>query len=146
MLNIKFIGFFLFLSVSLNAQQIIHTDSAPNPVGPYSQAIKTESLVFVSGQIGLNPISNKLVEGGFKNELVQTLNNIQEILNKAGVQMKDVVKATVYLNDLANFSELNEVFSLYFPINPPARETIQAAALPKMARVEISVIAQIHKK
>lgn len=121
-------------------REVIFTKLAPAPIGPYSQAIKTNGTLYVSGQIGLR------TDGSFdsttvENECTQVLNNIKAIVEAAGMKMSNVSKSTIYLTDLKNFAKVNEVYKTYFPLNPPARETIEVKALPKGAHVEISVIA-----
>ena len=123
------------------SQIVIKTENAPIPVGPYSQAIKSGNTLYVSGQIGVNPATNKLDSSDFKTEARQVLKNHKAILEAANMSLNQVVKTTVYLTNLKDFGILNEVFSEFFPTTLPARETIQAAALPKNAHIEISIIA-----
>jgi 2-iminobutanoate/2-iminopropanoate deaminase len=119
---------------------IILTDKAPKPIGPYSQAIKVGNTLYVAGQIGFTP-EGKLDTSSVENECRQAINNVKAIVEAAGMNMQQVVKATLYVKDLKNFSRINEVYGTYFVINPPARETVQVAALPKGANFEISVVA-----
>lgn len=119
---------------------VILTDKAPKPIGPYSQAIKVGNTLYVAGQVGLT-LEGKLDTSSVENECKQALNNVKAIVEAAGMNMQQVVKATLYVKDLKNFSRINEVYGAYFTSNPPARETVQIAALPKGANFEISVIA-----
>lgn len=119
---------------------VILTDKAPQPIGPYSQAIKVGNTLYVAGQIGAT-IEGKIDTGSIDNECKQALNNVKAIVEAAGMNMQQVVKATLYVKDLKHFSRINKIYATYFPNNPPARETVQIAALPKDANFEISVIA-----
>ena len=119
----------------------ISTTSAPAAIGPYSQAIASGALVFCSGQIGLDPGSGELVSGGIEREAERALRNVGAVLDAAGVGYAQVVKATVFLVDMADFSALNAVYGRFFPDPPPARSTVAVAALPRGARVEIEVVA-----
>ena len=119
---------------------VILTDKAPKPIGPYSQAIKVGNTLYVAGQVGFTP-EGKLDTSSVGNECKQALNNVKAIVEAAGMNMQQVVKSTLYVRDLRNFSKINEIYGTYFPSNPPARETVQIAGLPKGANFEISVIA-----
>lgn len=125
------------------AKQILHTDKAPQPVGTYSQAVKVGDLIFVSGQIPINPENGELVEGEFKDRARQVLNNLKNILEAAGSNMSNVVKTNVYLTDLSNFTEINEVYSEFFHSEPPARAAVQVSKLPLGTDIEIECIAEI---
>jgi len=122
-------------------RRIVSTDTAPQAIGPYSQAVQFGELVFSSGQIPLDPRTGQFVEGGIAEQTEQVLKNLSEVLRAAGVGLADVVKTTVYLADMGDFGAMNEVYGRFFPENPPARSTVQAARLPRDARVEIDVIA-----
>src|SRR4030066_1782916 len=111
--------------------EIIHTDKAPKAIGPYSAGIKTESLVYTAGQAGIIPETGNIIEGGIENETRQALQNIQHILQEAGSSLDLVVKTTVFMRDMAEFSVMNAIYAEYFNENPPARSTVQVAALPK---------------
>jgi 2-iminobutanoate/2-iminopropanoate deaminase len=126
-------------------KKIIETLAAPKAIGPYSQAIQAGGFVFVSGQIPLDPATGDLVSGSVDEETARVLDNIRAILEAAGLGMGDVVKTTVYLADLGDFARVNEVYSRYFESEPPARATVQVAALPRGARVEIEAIAAAGK-
>ena len=120
---------------------VISTTEAPAAVGPYSQAIAAGPFVFCSGQIPLVPETGTLVEGDISHQTERVLQNIDAVLRSCGLEMEQVVKTTVFLTDLANFGEMNAVYARFFPGDPPARSTIQVAALPKGANVEIEAIA-----
>ncbi|HEY9282080.1 MAG TPA: RidA family protein [Pyrinomonadaceae bacterium] len=119
----------------------VSTESAPRAIGPYSQAIQFGSFIFSSGQIPLDPGTGQFVEGGIAEQTEQVLKNLSEVLRAAGAGLADVVKTTVYLADMDDFAAMNEVYGRFFPEAPPARSTVQAARLPRDARVEIDVIA-----
>ncbi len=119
----------------------INTENAPAAIGPYSQAISAGEIIFVSGQLGLDPKTGKLAEGGIAAETKQALENIKAVLTAAGSGLANVVKADVYLADMSEFSKMNEVYATYFSEPYPARVTVAVKALPKDGRVEISVIA-----
>ena len=119
----------------------IATNAAPAAIGPYSQAVRVGDLVFCSGQIPLDPATGALVEGDFAVHTRRVLDNLAAVLAGAGLGMNDVVRTTIYLVDLADFVEVNRIYAEYFAAPYPARSTVQAAALPKNARVEIDVIA-----
>lgn len=119
----------------------IKTDKAPKTVGPYSMAVKTDSLIFVSGQIGIDPTTNNLVEG-VDNQTEQVLKNLSSILEAAGVSLENVVRCDIFLKSIADFAKVNEIYGKYFINNPkPARQTVEVSNLPKGALIEISCIA-----
>jgi len=119
----------------------IATDSAPRAIGPYSQAIVTDRLIFTAGQVALDPKSGELVGRTTAEQTEQVLANLKAVLSAAGTSLSSVVKTTVYLADMADFTQMNEVYARHFGAHRPARSTVQAAGLPKGARVEIDVIA-----
>ena len=119
----------------------IETPKAPKPVGPYSQAIAAGNLLFASGQIPLDPETNELVAGDIEIQTERVLMNLMEVLKEAKMSTTNVVKTTVYLTDLADFSRMNAVYAKYLGKEPPARSTIQAAGLPRGVKVEIDLIA-----
>ena len=123
------------------ANQIVHTDKAPKAIGPYSQAIVAGNLVFTSGQIPLDPATQQLVAGDIRAQTERVMENLAAVLESAGVGFADVVKASIFVADLADFATVNEIYGKRFPQNPPARSTVQVAALPRGARVEIDLIA-----
>lgn len=118
----------------------ILTENAPLPVGPYSQVIKWKNLVFVSGQIPIDPKTNEIVKGDIEVQTRQVIENIKNILNKAGADLEDVVKATIYLKNLNDFERVNFIYAQYFK-NRPARTTVEVSNLPKNSQIEIEVIA-----
>ena len=122
-------------------REVIHSDKAPKPIGPYSIGIRTNGLVFASGSLGLDPSTGELVPGGIEAETRQALENLKSILEAGGASLKSVVKTTVFLRDMAEFPKMNAIYREYFPVDSPARTTVQAAALPKSAAVEIEAIA-----
>jgi 2-iminobutanoate/2-iminopropanoate deaminase len=122
---------------------VIRTSSAPAAIGPYSQAIGAGELVFCSGQIALDPASGKLVAGDAAAQARQALANLAAVLEAAGSGLERVVKTTIFLVDLADFASVNDVYATFFPAAPPARSTVQVAALPRGARVEIEAIALV---
>ena len=126
--------------------QSIHTDSAPRAIGPYSQAIRAGGLIFASGQIPLDPKTGQFVEGGVREQTEQVMRNLSAVLEAAGTRLDRVVKTTVFLADMDDFAAMNEVYGRYFTENPPARATVQAARLPRDARVEIEVVALAGKE
>ena len=119
----------------------VHTDSAPKAIGPYSQAIRANGLIFASGQIPLDPATMQIVEGGIREQTERVLNNLAAVLEAAGSSLDRVVKTTVFLADLTDFSEMNETYGRFFGEAPPARSTVEVARLPRDVRVEIDVIA-----
>lgn len=124
-------------------KQVIHTDSAPAAIGPYSQAIQIGQLLFTSGQVPIAPETGAIVEGGIQEQARQSLNNIKAILNAAGTNMGAVVKTTVFLQDMNDFAAMNEVYAQFFQEPYPARSAVQVARLPKDVLVEIEAIAQL---
>lgn len=122
---------------------IIKTNKAPAAIGPYSQGISTGSLVFVSGQLPINPITGNFVEGDIKELTRQCIRNIGSILEEAGTSLNKVIKTTIYVADLSNFAEVNEAYAEYFGESIPARSCVQVAAIPKGAEIEIEAIAII---
>jgi 2-iminobutanoate/2-iminopropanoate deaminase len=122
---------------------IINTNNAPAPIGPYSQAVIAGGLLFVSGQIAMNPVNGELILDDIKTETRQVMENIKAILTEAGLDFSHVVKTSIFLKDMQNFMQVNEVYGAYFTADFPARETVQVAALPKNVNVEITVTAVI---
>ena len=122
-------------------KKVIHTEKAPKAVGPYSQGISTGNLLFTAGQVAIDPATGKLVEGGIQEQTRQVLENLKAILTAARTDFSKVVKSTVFLQDIKNFAEFNQIYAEYFPSEPPARSTFQVGALPLGAMVEIEMIA-----
>jgi len=122
-------------------KEIITTERAPRAIGPYSQAVCAGNLVFTSGQIPLAPATGEFVGGGVREQTEQVLKNLSAVLKAAGAELDQVVKTTVFLADMNDFAAMNEVYGRFFTSKPPARATVQAARLPRDARVEIEAIA-----
>lgn len=122
-------------------KEIIYSSSAPEPIGPYSQAVRSGNLLFVSGQIALQPTSGQLVTTNIKDETKQVMANLGEILKSAGLDFSHILKTTIFLKDMSNFPAVNEVYGSYFASRPPARETVEVSRLPRDVNVEISCIA-----
>ncbi len=122
-------------------KQIINTNNAPAPIGPYNQAVQSGNLLFVSGQIAINPETDQLVLDDIKTETHQVMKNLKGILTAAGMDFNNVLKTTIFIMNMNDFAQINEVYGSYFTSDYPARETVQVAALPKGVNVEISVIA-----
>jgi 2-iminobutanoate/2-iminopropanoate deaminase len=125
------------------SRKVVHTSDAPKAIGPYSQAIATERMVFTAGQIGLDPVTGEIVEGGIVAQTRQVLTNLQCVLRAAGSSLNAVVKTTVFMKDMNDFAAMNEVYGQFFVSEPPARSTVAAAGLPKGAMVEIEAMAVI---
>jgi 2-iminobutanoate/2-iminopropanoate deaminase len=123
-------------------RQIVKTSNAPAAVGPYSQAVRASGLVYTSGLIGLDPATGHMVGGGVAAETRQALANAQAVLEAAGTSLGQVLKTTVYLTDMADFRTMNDVYSAFFPVDPPARTTVSVVALPLGARVAIEAVAR----
>ena len=119
----------------------VHTESAPQAIGPYSQAVKASGLVFTSGQIPIDPATGVVIEGSIAEQTERVLNNIKAVLEAAGSSLEQVVKTTVFLADLSDFGEMNEAYGRFFAGVPPARSTVEVSRLPRDARVEIDAIA-----
>jgi len=124
-------------------KKVIQTEKAPRAIGPYSQAIRAGDFLFLSGQIPLDPKTGELVKGDIRQQTKQVLENIKGVLESQGLGMEDVVKATIFLKDIGNFNQVNEVYAAYFPSSPPARSTVEVAKLPRDADIEIEAIALI---
>ena len=122
-------------------KNVVITDRGPKPIGPYSQAIKAGGLVYLSGQVALDPKSGELVGADIRQQTERVIENIKGILEAAGVNLHHVLKTTVFLKDMNDFAAMNEVYARYFTAAPPARSTVQISRLPKDALVEIEVIA-----
>ena len=122
-------------------KKAVHTDKAPKAIGPYSQAIKTESMVYTSGQVAIDPSTGELIAGGIEEQTRQVLKNLQHVLTASGTSFDKVIKTTVFLKDMNDFAKMNAIYAESFPENPPARSTVAVAALPKGALVEIEAVA-----
>ncbi len=124
-------------------KRVIQTERAPKPIGPYSQAIQAGDFLFLSGQVPLDPKTGELVKGDIGQQTKQVLENIKGVLESQKLGMEDVVKVTIFLKNIANFNQVNEIYSTYFPTSPPARSTVEVARLPRDAEIEIEAIALI---
>ena len=125
-------------------KKIINTTNAPAPIGPYSQAVKSGHLLFTSGQIPVDPKTGEMISTGIREQTIQVLENLKAVVEAAGGTLDDAIKTTVFLTDMADFPELNTIYAEYFgEENAPARSTIQVAALPMGARVEIELVAKV---
>ena len=125
-------------------KKVIQTEKAPKAIGPYSQAIQAGNFLFLSGQIPLDPKTGELIKGDIRQQARQVLENIEGVLESQKLGMEDVVKVTIFLKDIGNFNEVNEVYATYFPSSPPARSTLEVAKIPRDAAIEIEAIALIH--
>ncbi len=125
-------------------KKVIHTDRAPKAIGPYSQAIQAGNFLFLSGQIPLDPKTGELVKGDIRQQTQRVLENIKGVLESQNLGMEDVVKVTIFLKDIGNFNQVNEVYASYFPSSPPARSTVGVAKLPRDTDIEIEAIALIY--
>ncbi len=123
------------------SKSIVYSTNAPEPIGPYSQAVKSGNMLFVSGQIAIQKPSEKLILGNIEDETEQVMKNLEAILTAAEMDFSNVVKTTIFLRDMSNFPKVNEIYGKRFPNNPPARETVGVSGLPKNVNVEISCIA-----
>lgn len=123
------------------AKEVIYSANAPEPIGPYSQAIKAGGMLFISGQIAIQKSTGQMILGNISEETAQVMANLSEILRSAGMDFSHVVKCTIFLKDMNNFPKVNEVYGQYFKRQPPARETVEVSRLPKDVNVEISCIA-----
>jgi 2-iminobutanoate/2-iminopropanoate deaminase len=128
---------------STEGKKIIQTEAAPQAIGPYSQAVRTGNMVYTAGQIGLDPATMEIVNGGVEAETRQVLNNLKQVLEAANSGLNYVVKTTVFLRDMADFPKMNAVYAEFFPEDPPARSTVAVASLPKDVAVEIETIALV---
>uniref|UniRef100_A0A7C6A8R9 RidA family protein n=1 Tax=candidate division WOR-3 bacterium TaxID=2052148 RepID=A0A7C6A8R9_UNCW3 len=123
-------------------KEIVYSEKAPKPIGPYSQAVWVGNLIFLSGQIGIDPNTGELVAGGVLAETRQVMNNIGAILAKINLSFDNIIKTTIFLTNLADFAQVNQIYAEYFKQDFPARSTIEVKALPKGAKIKIEVIAQ----
>ena len=126
-------------------KEVVSTKNAPGAIGPYSQAVKTDRMVFVSGQLAMDPTSGELVGGDVQQETRQALLNVQAVLEASGSSLQSVVKTSVFIADMNDFPQINEVYAEFFTDEPPARACVEVARLPKDARVEIEAIALLEK-
>lgn len=125
-------------------KKIVSTEKAPKAIGPYSQAVLVNDLIYTAGQVGLDPATMELVEGGIEAQTRQVLTNLRHVLENADSGLRFVIKTTVFLQDMGDFARMNVIYAEFFPENPPARSTVQVAGLPKGALVEIECIAMLN--
>lgn len=125
------------------SRKIIRTNNAPAPIGPYSQAVMMNNMLFISGQIAIDPATGEVVTGGIEQETEQVMKNLEAVLKEAGMDFSKVLKSSIFIKDMNDFGRINGVYGKYFLQNPPARETVEVARLPKDVNVEISVIAAL---
>lgn len=123
------------------SKSVVYSENAPEPIGPYSQAIQAGNMLFVSGQIAIQKATGKIVTSAIEEETDQVMTNLGAVLTAAGANFSNVVKTSIFLKDMNNFPKVNEIYGRYFTQNPPARETVEVARLPKDVNVEISCIA-----
>ena len=126
-------------------KKVVHTTDAPQPVGPYSQGIRVGDLLFVAGQVPFDPVIEEFVTGSIADQTRQCMENIKAVVKAAGGKLSNIVKTTIFLTNMADFAVVNEVYGNYFDLAPPARSTVQVAALPKGVAIEIEAIAHITK-
>ena len=127
-------------------KKVVQTDKAPKAIGPYSQAIQAGDFLFLSGQLPLDPASGELVKGDIRQQTKRILENIKGVLESQNLGLEDVVKVTIFLKDMGNFSQMNEVYATYFTVSPPARSTIEISRIAKDADIEIEAVAFIRKR
>jgi 2-iminobutanoate/2-iminopropanoate deaminase len=120
---------------------IVETQAAPSAIGPYSQAVGYNGMLFLSGQIAIDPETEEMVEGGIEAQIAQVMSNLSSVLEAAGVNFSHVIRTTIYVDDMADFETVNEIYGRFFDTNPPARATVEVSTLPKEALVEIDMIA-----
>ncbi len=123
------------------SKTIVYSEKAPEPIGPYSQAVQAGNMLFISGQIAIDRSTNALVTDNIESETRLVMANLEAILKAAGMEFSNVVKSTIFLTDMGNFPKVNTIYGEFFPSNPPARETVEVKGLPKGVNVEISCIA-----
>lgn len=127
----------------MSLREIVKTSKAPDAVGPYSQAVKINKMVFLSGQIAIDPGTQQFIDGDIETQTKRVLENLKAVMEASGSSLEDIVKTTIYLTDINDFSKVNEIYASYFSRGKPARSTVCVAALPKNARIEIDAIAEI---
>jgi 2-iminobutanoate/2-iminopropanoate deaminase len=127
----------------MSSREIVKTSKAPDAIGPYSQAVKSNKMVFLSGQIAIDPKTQHFVDGDIETQTRRVLDNLKAVIEAAGSGLENVVKTTIYLTDINDFSKVNEIYASYFAKGKPARSTVCVAALPKNAKIEIDAIAEV---
>lgn len=126
----------------MNKKTVVNSKHAPAPIGPYSQAIWAGDLLFVSGQVAIDPLTNEMIDNDISAETRQVMNNLKAIIEEAGITLDHIIKCSIFVSDMDNFSLINDVYGEYFSHQPPARETVEVRRLPRDVNVEISCIAQ----
>jgi 2-iminobutanoate/2-iminopropanoate deaminase len=126
-----------------HVKEVISTEKAPKAIGPYSQAIRANGVIFTAGQIAFDPVTGQIVEGDITRQTARVFENLKAIVEAAGSSLDKAVKATVYLKDMNDFAAMNEVYTRYFPANPPARSTVEVTRLPRDVRIEIDLIVLV---
>lgn len=127
----------------MSSKEIVNTSKAPNAIGPYSQAIKINKMVFLSGQIAIDPKTQQFIDGDIETQTRMVLDNLKSVLEASGSSLESVVKTTIYLTEINDFLKVNEIYTSYFSSGKPARSTVCVAGLPKNAKIEIDAIAEI---
>ncbi|VVB91496.1 2-iminobutanoate/2-iminopropanoate deaminase [uncultured archaeon] len=127
----------------MSSKEIVKTNKAPDAIGPYSQAVKINKMVFLSGQIAIDPKTQQFIDGDIETQAKRVLDNLKAVLEAAGSSLENVVKTTIFLTDMNDFSKLNGIYASYFSSGKPARSTVCVAALPKNAKIEIEAIAEV---
>ncbi len=127
----------------MSSKEIVKTNKAPDAIGPYSQAVKINKMVFLSGQIAIDPNNQQFIDGDIETQTKRVLDNLKSVLEASGSSLENVVKTTIYLTDINDFSKVNEIYASYFSSGKPARSTVCVVALPKNAKIEIDAIAEI---
>ncbi len=127
----------------MSSKEIVNTSKAPNAIGPYSQAIKIDKMVFLSGQIAIDPKTQQFIDGDIETQTKMVLDNLKSVIEASGSSLESVVKTTIYLTDINDFSKVNEIYASYFSSGKPARSSVCVATLPKNAKIEIDAIAEI---
>ncbi len=122
-------------------KSVVYSASAPEPIGPYSQAVQVGNMLFMSGQVAIQKSTGNIITSSIEEETAQVMQNLADVLTAAGMDFSHVVKSTIFLKDMNNFPKMNEIYGKHFPQNPPARETVEVSRLPKDVNVEISCIA-----
>jgi len=124
-------------------KDVIYSEKAPKPIGPYSQAVKSSNIIFVSGQIPIDPKTNEIIKGGIKEQTRKVIENIKTILESAGASLENITMTFIYLKDMKDFSDFNNIYQEYFNIKPPARVTVEVSRLPRDVLIEIACIAMV---
>ncbi len=130
----------------MSSKEIVKTNKAPDAIGPYSQAVKINKMVFLSGQIAIDPNNQQFIDGDIETQTKRVLDNLKAVVEASGSSLESVVKTTIYLTNIDDFSKVNEIYASYFSSGKPARSTVCVAALPKNAKVEIDAIAEMRKQ